>query len=285
MSLPITLTRYVQTVHDEPPHPAHTRTSTASTSTADTPASPLSPSIEILGNLTLQNVAAGSLLGAGFQQGEPALAPHARIPSSRDARPLSSLLSSPRVRLAVANYGMLSLLDIALNALLPVVLASAIRLGGLGRSPETIGALMGTFGLVNGIVQATVFTRVVRRVGLRTTFTAGICSYFGIWTCFFGANWIARKMGASVGGPLPAVVWAVFAAQNVLTMLMDMSFGERAAICPWRRNALTATTGCQARFSSTLPRPHRTSARSARRTGSRSRLARPSLPVLSIPSG
>lgn len=127
--------------------------------------------------------------------------------------------------MAVANYGLLALLDISLGALQPVVLASPVALGGLARPPQTIGTLIGSFGLVNGFVQAFLFTRVVHALGLRTTFASGMAVFVPIWASFAAANWYTWKAGTTADTTLPAGSWVALAVQAVMTMIMDMSFG------------------------------------------------------------
>lgn len=57
---------------------------------------------------------------------------------------IRDILTRP-VIVAVANYGALSLLDIAFSALLPLFYASPVEAGGLGFSPSKIGLILGCF--------------------------------------------------------------------------------------------------------------------------------------------
>lgn len=52
---------------------------------------------------------------------------------------------TPGVRVAIANYATISILDIARAALMPLFYATPIEVGGLGLTPETIGLLLGGY--------------------------------------------------------------------------------------------------------------------------------------------
>ncbi len=67
--------------------------------------------------------------------------------------------------MAVANYGALSLLDIAWAALLPLFYATPVEDGGMGFSPSTIGLILGLLGLLNGAIQGMFSARAQRRLG------------------------------------------------------------------------------------------------------------------------
>lgn len=161
--------------------------------------------------------------------------PTSSPPSHGDAAsgsPLRALLRSPRVRLAAGNYALLALLESSLLALQPHFLAAPRPLGGLARTPRTIGALMGAFGLVSGGAQAALFARVVRAVGHRGTFVGGLCAFIGVWVAMAGANALARRGGVKGEGALPPGAWVLVAVEYVCWMCMDLSFGEDQAH-PW----------------------------------------------------
>jgi hypothetical protein len=133
--------------------------SSATNSRSNSPGQPA----ELTSNLILQGVAAGNpLAAASLVQGEPALFPHPPPPTRAKTRgqpSLLKLLRSPGVALAVGNYGLIAILDIAYVALTPVFLASPVALGGLGLDPAQIGMIMGG-------------TSALRRSGVRTRLTA-----------------------------------------------------------------------------------------------------------------
>ncbi|KAI0926214.1 hypothetical protein AcW1_008437 [Taiwanofungus camphoratus] len=132
---------------------------------------------------------------------------------------LRSLMVWP-VLLSVANYGALALLDIAYRAIQPLFFSTPIELGGLGLTPATIGAVLGTFGLMNGAFQASFFAKVVRRWGPKRVLVAGMASFLPIFLLFPMINAIAKEAGRTT--PL---VWAAVVFQLAVSVIMDMSYG------------------------------------------------------------
>lgn len=185
--------------------------------------------------MILQNIVGGNPLGAAsLLQGEPALYPHPSSSITTDkssgenaSLPLRQLLASPGVAVSIANYGLIAILDIAYGALLPLFLASPVLLGGLGLDPPKIGVVMGTWGLLNGLFQAVCFTRVLGRLGPRRTFVMGVSCFVPIFAFFGMENWTARVINfndhSGVSGAW--IVWTLVAAQMMMVMVMDFSFG------------------------------------------------------------
>jgi MFS family permease len=108
-------------------------------------------------------------------------------------------------------------------ALLPLFYSSPIEYGGLNLSPSTIGILLGTFGLANGVFQAFFFAKFVKRWGAKNVFITGMSSFLPIFLLFPVMNLLARRWGVS---PL---VWVAVAFQLAIAMVMDMSYGENHA--------------------------------------------------------
>jgi hypothetical protein len=190
-----------------------------------------------MGNMVLQNVVGGNPLGAPtLGQSEPPYYSHSAprtsgqhgTNSDPDAPlPLMELIRSPGVAVSITNYALLAILDIAFGSLNPLVLASPVLLGGLGFDPPTIGMIMGTWGLLNGVFQATCFTLILDRLGARRTFLLGIVCFVPIFACFPWMNAVARmiRFGEPDERPGAWVVWAVVGLQTSLVTIMDVSFG------------------------------------------------------------
>jgi len=132
---------------------------------------------------------------------------------------MRALLTYP-VLISIANYSALSLLDIALWALLPLFYATPLALGGLALSPATIGLAMGVFGLSNGLIQGCFFSKLVERWGPKRIFVAGMASFVVIFGMFPVISAAARRSGGVTAG-----VWALMVGQLVVCVLMDMCFG------------------------------------------------------------
>lgn len=62
--------------------------------------------------------------------------PTPKAPSIKD-------ILTPSVTIAVANYGVIALLDIAFCALLPLFYSTPVDAGGLGMQPAKIGTILG----------------------------------------------------------------------------------------------------------------------------------------------
>ncbi|KAI0264194.1 MFS general substrate transporter [Gloeopeniophorella convolvens] len=131
---------------------------------------------------------------------------------------LRALLTKP-VLLSVANYAMLSLLEISLLVLQPLIYSTPISLGGLGMAPAAIGTAVGLLGIPNAF-QFTWFPPAVARFGPRRVFIAGVASFLPAFVLFPLANLAARQ-----GGPDSGVVWTLVGAQLGMTVLTTMPFG------------------------------------------------------------
>ncbi|QRV98227.1 major facilitator superfamily transporter [Ceratobasidium sp. AG-Ba] len=94
--------------------------------------------------------------------------------------PLRSLLT-PRVSITILNYALLSLLDISLVALQPIVFASPISLGGLGMEPATIGLLLALQGLVTGTATVIFVPRMQQWFVMHYAIKFHIAGGLGLW--------------------------------------------------------------------------------------------------------
>ncbi len=146
-------------------------------------------------------------------------------PGSSDAStnvPVRELLTKP-VLWSVSNYASLALLEIAYRAVQPLFLSTPIELGGLGLTPPTIGAILGSFGVFNGIVQALFFARLVDRFGPKRIFQFGMTMFLPLWVLYPVMSVLAKNQG------LTTTVWAVVFFQLALSVLMDMAYGAYLA--------------------------------------------------------
>ncbi|KAG6829997.1 hypothetical protein H0H92_002688 [Tricholoma furcatifolium] len=132
--------------------------------------------------------------------------------------PLRKILVYP-VILSVSNYMSLAFLNIALNALLPLFFAMPLTIGGLGFDPATIGYILGFYGVCTGVFQALYFSKIIRRVGERGVFVAGIASFAPIFALFPIISIAAQHYGVT------GFTWACIALMLFLMIIMDMAFG------------------------------------------------------------
>jgi len=123
--------------------------------------------------------------------------------------------------ISVSNYASLAFIDMAMLALLPLFYSSPIEHGGLNLSPSTIGTLLGTFGLLNGVFQAVFFAKIIKRFGAKNLFITGISSSILIFLLFPVINLLAVRSGR-----VSPVVWVAVVCQLVIAIVMDMSYGK-----------------------------------------------------------
>ncbi|KAG2132983.1 major facilitator superfamily domain-containing protein [Suillus clintonianus] len=125
----------------------------------------------------------------------------------------------PSVLIPVINYGCIATLEIAMFALQPLFYSTPIELGGLGFDPITIGLWMGTFGIVNGVVQTIIFPPLINKFGPKTIFRFCEACFIPIFALFPITNMIACQYGIN------RLVWFSLTCSLVLGIFVDMSFG------------------------------------------------------------
>ncbi len=132
---------------------------------------------------------------------------------------LRSLLTY-EVVVAAANYASLSLVDIAFRAIHPVFLSTPIAMGGLGLSPPSIGKLLSSVGILNGIFQVCFFAKIHDHWGSKRVFIGGLVCSLPAFALFPVINLLARHQGYSFA------VWAAVGAQIVIFVVLNISFGK-----------------------------------------------------------
>jgi nitrate/nitrite transporter NarK len=109
-------------------------------------------------------------------------------------------------------------------ALQPLFYSTPIELGGLGFDPVTIGFWMGAFGIMNGILQTIIFAPLVNKYGPKTIFQYSEACLIPIFALPPITNIIARQYG------IGWLVWFSLTLSLILTVLMDMAFGELVSV-------------------------------------------------------
>ena len=110
--------------------------------------------------------------------------------------PLRALLMRPAV-VSVAKYGVIGLLDIIAEALIPLVWSTFVEFGRLGMSPASIGLWMAGYGLLNGVFQFIALPRIVGHFGPRRVFIASILSFFPVYIMLPFENLASRRSSCS----------------------------------------------------------------------------------------
>ncbi|KAG5353035.1 hypothetical protein C0989_011003 [Termitomyces sp. Mn162] len=167
------------------------------------------------------------------------------------------------VILSITNYTSVALLNIALDALLPLFLAMPLSAGGLGFAPHTIGYIIGSYGAFSGILQALLFPTFVRIAGVRRVFITGVAVFLPIFALFPIMSLNAREFGVN------AFTWISIGSIIGLMTLMDMSYGK--FILDLAHYDTPLTVGCLIKvvYSCTSHLQHRTNVLSARPMGFR----------------
>jgi hypothetical protein len=119
---------------------------------------------------------------------------------------------------------MLALLDMSAMALVPLVWATPIELGGLNLSPASIGLWLSGYGCLNAVLQFVLFPRVVGRLGPGRVVLTSIAAYVIIYTMFPFENLAARYAAAAHGGG--TTVWLLVVLQLASICITDMGFSE-----------------------------------------------------------
>ncbi|KAF8266410.1 major facilitator superfamily domain-containing protein [Lactarius quietus] len=159
------------------------------------------------------------------------------VPKQDQPLPLRALLTRP-VLLSISSYAMIALLDMAAMALIPLVWSTPVELGGLDLSPSTIGLWLSGYGCLNGVIQFTMFPRVVTRLGPGRVVLTSVAAYMIIYSMFPLQNLAAHARSAGV--------WLLVVLQLASICITDMGFNSVfmfiAAAAPNKRS-LGATNG------------------------------------------
>ena len=143
------------------------------------------------------------------------------VKDSEKTLPLRALLTRPVV-ISVANYGVIGLLGIITEAVIPLVWSTSVRFGGLGMSPASIGLWMAGYGTMSGVVQLAAFPSIVRRFGPRNVFIASIFSFFPIYLMFPFQNLALRH---SSRGLYPTTGLLILLQLSAI-LVVEMGFGK-----------------------------------------------------------
>jgi len=106
------------------------------------------------------------------------------------------------------------------NALLPLVYSMPVELGGLGLSPFTIGAAMGSLGVINSIGQLKFLGPLIRRFGPRNIYIASFSGLIGCISLYPILNFLARRANG-----VDVFVAIGIAIQLSFQMMVYMAYG------------------------------------------------------------
>jgi len=118
---------------------------------------------------------------------------------AQEPLPLRSVLTRP-VLISVVNYAVLTLLETASMALIPLIWSTSVEFGGLNYSPASIGLWMSVYGCMDGIFQFTLAPRILGRFGVRYAFMTSVTACAVVYIMFPFEN-LALRMRQADGGP------------------------------------------------------------------------------------
>ena len=139
--------------------------------------------------------------------------------------PLRSLLTRP-VLISIANYAMVSFLDMAFLALIPLIWSTPVEFGGLNFKPVSIGLGMSLYGCVDGVCQFAIFPRLVTRFGLRRVYITCIAFCAVLVILFPFENLVLRR---AIGGSAVAI-WPLIGLQLLSLSIFNMGYSESVPI-------------------------------------------------------
>ena len=131
--------------------------------------SPRGTSESILDGTTVETplIHHGESLGYGTTTSEVQLSPSESTITIPTDKPV---LFDRGLIMIYINFAILSFLDMGFSALLPLFYSTSIPLGGVGLDPYKIGVILGSFGIVNAIVQAKFLGSSIRKFGARKVY-------------------------------------------------------------------------------------------------------------------
>lgn len=133
--------------------------------------------------------------------------------------PLRFLLT-PTILIPIANYTMLSSLDISLRALLPLFFSTPTSLGGLGLTPASIGLWLALYGVVDVVIQVLFFATAVEWLGPKRLFTTSVWCFVPVMLLFPIMSWFVHVRGA-----VDYTITIALLVQLILVAIWDMAFG------------------------------------------------------------
>jgi len=162
------------------------------------------------------------LLGRGrrSQSGSPAATENGVVIDDRET-PLSfrELLIAP-VLVATGSYASFTILDISFRTVLPVYLATPLKMGGLGLDPPAIGTILATMEVTGGVLQLLFFPPLHHRLGGKTIFLTTISLFFPIAALFPITNSVGQAHGLS------NVVWFLVGLQIFLFACASLAISK-----------------------------------------------------------
>ncbi|KAG5650643.1 hypothetical protein H0H81_011510 [Sphagnurus paluster] len=134
--------------------------------------------------------------------------------------PFRALLTR-RVLTTLMVHGFLCVVDMSCMVLQPLVYSTSVPLGGLGFSAYQIGVVMGTWGVINAVVQFTCLAPMLRKLGARKVQSMSQLSYAVVFALCPLLSYFAKRAGKADG-----LVWMVITIQLLFALLNYPAFAS-----------------------------------------------------------
>ncbi|KAH9169222.1 MFS general substrate transporter [Lactarius sanguifluus] len=155
--------------------------------------------------------------------------------------PLRALLTKPVV-VSIANYCMISLLDIITISLIPLVWSTSVGFGGLGMSPASIGLWTSGYGIMNGVFQFVAFPRFVGRFGPWHIFIACIILFFPVYIMFPLESLALRHSSRDLNPAVGLLMILQLSSETLANMGFGVIFMYMSSAAP-NKQSLGTTNG------------------------------------------
>ncbi|KAF4571061.1 hypothetical protein EYR36_008388 [Pleurotus pulmonarius] len=133
--------------------------------------------------------------------------------------PVSSILSSRPILISLTTHAFLSFVDQSHQVLLPLMYSTSIPLGGLGFQPARIGAIMGIWGICNGIFQWLFFAKLIRKFGPRTMFRVSFSCYLVCIGAYPAMSYLTKQAGGIVDSKVrDCHYWLISESRPIFSM-------------------------------------------------------------------
>jgi hypothetical protein len=134
--------------------------------------------------------------------------------------PPRTLLTRP-VLLTTASYSAFAFLEICVSIFLPLVYTTPIQHGGLGLDPPLMGVTIAVYGIMKGILQLTIFNRILGFLGVRRTFITLISCFIPSFLLFPIAGIRTQYAGRDT------ILWVLVLVQLLFSIGITMAYGTQ----------------------------------------------------------
>lgn len=142
-------------------------------------------------------------------------------PLLRPPSPPPLRIQTPQLLIVLLNYAIFTFLALSLTATFSLFLHLPIGAGGLSLNPATIGLILGVVGILIGLIQAVLFSKVYKKWGCKKVFRVSVVVFVLIYACMP----VMAAISANAGGYTP-LVWVLLVFLLFLQAVPPAGFSE-----------------------------------------------------------